>query len=235
MSKKIIAGAGVVASLAVALAPLATFATPDAHYSDAHTDELVVTINPSCTFGSIAARGGVDGVSHTAAEGSITTTWNEDGTGATDDDGTGTEYDSTQEEYTGNHSKHIVTGTMEAGTTESDFARTTLKVVCNSSTGYTINAAAANLSNGTVAEDIAASSAALSTTASSYKGTLTVPTGATKVADIVSSSDGAIATKTTVSAEAGDTYEIVYGVGIAKSQKADTYTGDVVYTLYQGI
>ncbi|MBQ6130357.1 hypothetical protein IJI72_01545 [Candidatus Saccharibacteria bacterium] len=52
MSKKLIAGAGVVASFAVALAPLATFATVAQNASDQHTDELVVTVLPSCTFGS---------------------------------------------------------------------------------------------------------------------------------------------------------------------------------------
>ncbi|MBQ6130124.1 hypothetical protein IJI72_00265 [Candidatus Saccharibacteria bacterium] len=51
MSKKLIAGAGVVASFAVALAPLATFAV-DA--SDTHTDKLILTVLPSCTFGSAA-------------------------------------------------------------------------------------------------------------------------------------------------------------------------------------
>ena len=51
MSKKIIAGLGVVAGLAVALAPVATFADP-VPASDQHTDELVVTVLPSCTFGS---------------------------------------------------------------------------------------------------------------------------------------------------------------------------------------
>ncbi|MBQ6396065.1 hypothetical protein IJH89_00585 [Candidatus Saccharibacteria bacterium] len=52
MSKKLIASAGVVASLAVALAPLATFATQASTASDTHTDELVVNVLPSCTFGS---------------------------------------------------------------------------------------------------------------------------------------------------------------------------------------
>ena len=51
MSKKIIAGLGVVAGLAVALAPVATFAV-DA--SDTHTDKLILTVLPSCTFGSAA-------------------------------------------------------------------------------------------------------------------------------------------------------------------------------------
>ena len=44
MSKKIIAGLGVVAGLAVALAPVATFAMD---VSDQHTDQLVLTVLPS--------------------------------------------------------------------------------------------------------------------------------------------------------------------------------------------
>ena len=51
MSKKLIAGLGVVAGLAVAMAPVATFAV-DA--SDTHTDKLILTVLPSCTFGSAA-------------------------------------------------------------------------------------------------------------------------------------------------------------------------------------
>ena len=53
MSKKLIAGAGVVASFAIALAPLATFAeSVNGTVSDQHTDKLVLTVLPSCTFGS---------------------------------------------------------------------------------------------------------------------------------------------------------------------------------------
>ncbi|MBR3256791.1 hypothetical protein IKG02_00660 [Candidatus Saccharibacteria bacterium] len=52
MSKKLIASAGVVASFAVALAPLATFATQATDPSDSHVDQLVVNVLPSCTFGS---------------------------------------------------------------------------------------------------------------------------------------------------------------------------------------
>lgn len=69
MSKKLIAGAGVVASFAVALAPLATFAEGDpVSASDQHTDELVVTVLPSCTFGS-AKKSGTSypsGITHNA-------------------------------------------------------------------------------------------------------------------------------------------------------------------------
>ena len=50
MSKKLIAGAGVVASFAIALAPLATFATDHLH-PNAHQDKMSVTIEKVCAFG----------------------------------------------------------------------------------------------------------------------------------------------------------------------------------------
>ncbi|MBQ1528286.1 hypothetical protein IIZ77_01395 [Candidatus Saccharibacteria bacterium] len=63
MSKKLIAGAGVVASLAVALAPLATFATGE---SDIHNDEIVINVLPSCTFGDSTQSGNTlsGGITH---------------------------------------------------------------------------------------------------------------------------------------------------------------------------
>lgn len=55
MSKKIIAGAGVVASFAVALAPMASFAlsytTGDQLYPNTHQDALSVTLEKVCRFG----------------------------------------------------------------------------------------------------------------------------------------------------------------------------------------
>ncbi|MBQ3430824.1 hypothetical protein IJG20_01830 [Candidatus Saccharibacteria bacterium] len=58
MSKKLIASAGVVASLAVALAPLATFAT-NSYYPNTHQDRLSVTIEEVCSFGHTYANGDV--------------------------------------------------------------------------------------------------------------------------------------------------------------------------------
>ncbi len=55
MSKKLIAGAGVVASLAVALAPMASFALTytegDYLYPNTHRDTLSVTLEKVCSFG----------------------------------------------------------------------------------------------------------------------------------------------------------------------------------------
>ena len=58
MSKKLIASAGVVASFAVALAPLATFAT-GSYYPNTHKDTLNVTIEEVCSFGHTYADGTV--------------------------------------------------------------------------------------------------------------------------------------------------------------------------------
>ena len=74
MSKKLIAGAGVVASFAIALAPLATFADT-VNPSDQHTDKLILTVLPSCTFGSAARTESgapdyfVSGITHDNSEG----------------------------------------------------------------------------------------------------------------------------------------------------------------------
>jgi len=57
MSKKLIAGAGVVASFAVALAPLATFAA-GSYYPNTQKDTLNVTIEEICSFGHTYDEGG---------------------------------------------------------------------------------------------------------------------------------------------------------------------------------
>lgn len=78
MSKRIIAGAGVVAGLAVALAPVATFAT-DFLYPNKHQDRLSVTIEKVCSFGYDYTDGD-----------DVTTGLHTDGDGTNTDKGTGT-------------------------------------------------------------------------------------------------------------------------------------------------
>ena len=304
MSKKLIAGAGVVASLAVALAPLATYATMSA--SDQHTDQLVLTVLPSCTFGSwqkgtapypggithdagadtnatnYAAGYGADGDASTAA--TITaTSWNTTG-GTAETTGTnhtvgGTgasagevDHNNADVASTGygildgeggltlinhsnlaNASEHTVHRSMLAGTTTDTFAQTTMNVVCNNRGGYSISVTASALTNGTAGEDIPVS-ANYSTTASGYAlkavssasagtamdltddgGTTWSSTGA--VADVAPTADTEtlLAKHSGVSDEAGDSITVTYGVGVAGSQKADTYAGTVVYKLYKGL
>ena len=286
MSKKLIAGAGVVASFAIALAPLATFAVD---VSDQHTDELVLTVLPSCTFGS-ATKGtapypggithddGTSGYAADAATGKTTTAWNTTG-GTAETTGTnhtvggtgasagevdhnnadiastgygtlageggahadiGTEGEDGFVASNLNASSHTVHRSMLAGTTTDTFASTTMWVVCNNRGGYSITATAAPLTNGTTAEDItvnstysaAASGYDLKAITSTSAGTaMTIPTAA----DVTPTTETIIATHATVSAEAGDSLTVVYGLGVAASQKADTYAGTVTYKLYKGV
>lgn len=248
MNKKLIAGFGAVSSLAVALAPVATFAAVDEHYSDAHTDELVVTVSPSCTFGTTTDRGGIVGVGHTATDKVATSAWNT--TQATgnykeddvDSTGEGTTYDASADspQYSGNHSEHTASGEMQAGTVTENFAKTTLKVVCNSASGYTVKASAANLLiSETGRNDAIEPKASFSATASGYKGTMTQgaassTAGLDNNGAIVSTGETPVAHNTDVSDANGDTYEVTYGIGVATSQRAGTYHGKVTYTLYQG-
>ena len=253
MSKKLIAGAGVVASFAIALAPLATFADRATNASDQHTDQLVVNVPATCTFGSYTKEGGnyPGGITHdnyTSTTGQYgATEWDVDGT-TTDGHDTGnhntadaasTGYPSLAADIeitggTANASKHTVHRTMMAGSTTDTFAQTTMYIVCNNGEGYTVTAnAAANLTDGTNNIPVAAT---YSATASGYNLKSITATGATaKVATVTATGETEIATKTSPSVEAGDTVTVTYGMGIASSQPAGTYAGEVVYKLYKGV
>ncbi|MBQ1528030.1 hypothetical protein IIZ77_00075 [Candidatus Saccharibacteria bacterium] len=179
MSKKLIAGAGVVASLAVALAPLATFATRAENASDEHTDQLIVTVPATCTFGSYTKGttpypGGITHDDYTGTYAATTgqygaTAWDTDATAETtpwanhpdvESDHNGADVASTGYPSlaadivitggTANASKHTVHRTMMAGSTTDTFAQTTMYIVCNKGDGYTVTATpAANLTDST--------------------------------------------------------------------------------------
>ena len=275
MSKKLIAGAGVVASFAVALAPLATFATQAGTPSDTHADELVLTVLPSCTFGSIAksttpypggithdgstGNYGADGTVADERETHSATAWNTTATaeaasgtdegGHNADDVASTGYGTLNGEGgvnatngLANASEHTVHRSMLAGTTTNTFASTTMWVVCNDGEGYSVSATAVPLSDGAqsnpkeipVSASYSATSSgyALKAITSASAGTaMTIPTAA----DVAPTSETVIATHAGVSDEAGDSLTVVYGVGVAASQEADTYAGKVTYKLYRGI
>ncbi len=236
MSKKLIAGLGVVAGLAVAMAPVATFATLGAEI-DKHTDELVITVPVTCAFGNV--ENSITGVDHTAV---TDTDWNT-AVGAdtykTDDvanDNLAYETDGTADDHA---SEHTAFRTVAAGTTNDTFAKTTLKVVCNNAEGYTIKATAGNLvgeTDNTVNIPVASS---YSTWASGYKATMAKTSGSANASllnsgAITSTSETAVAKNTDVSAETGDVWDVTYGIGVASSQKAQAYHGKVVYTLFKG-
>ncbi|MBQ3261261.1 hypothetical protein IJH29_01230 [Candidatus Saccharibacteria bacterium] len=229
MSKKLIAGAGVVASFAVALAPLATFAADATWSSDQHTDTLNVTVLPTCAFGAAAATP-VVGVAHNAASATPednstnAATWTEttasDNLGMTPDISTGTEHASASS----------AAYSIYAGTADTNMGTTTLTVVCNQNNGYKIFVEAENLeeTGGDTINIIASPSA----TVTGYNITTTAATGATG-ANVTSTTKTAAVTKNAASEATGDAHTFQYGIGVAPGTKAATYTGDVIYTLVQ--
>lgn len=238
MSKKLIAGAGVVASLAVALAPLATFAEGQ-NTDRTIVDNLEVTIEPSCAFG------------HDFTDTDIT-----DLDGAVRTNGTAAWEDTTSGEastFTTGTSEDTASATMEAGTKATSFATTAMTVYCNNATGYQVKLTATNLAS---ADDSAhpivpagstsiASMNVATDTSSRYNITPTL-TSATSAAMATGFTSAAEATglDTTSSKlffsnagatdNAGDVVSVVYGVGLIKTQGAGTYTGSVTYVLTQG-
>ena len=242
MSKRIIAGLGVVAGLAVALAPVATFATDTE--SDQHTDTLNITVLPSCTFGSATLPlDPVSGISHTAGstvaatDGGTAPTWStvtaSDGTGRTPDNASGTN---------ANKSVDKLTYSMFAGTTRDDLGTTTMKIVCNNNLGYEVKAALGTLqeweNNAAVSEGATiAPSASYSASVSGYALFGVAQTGGVTVdaqAKHATAAPTRIAHKAGVTtAETGDSITVTYGIGVKPDQKAATYQGDVVYTLLQ--
>lgn len=177
MSKRLIAGLGVVAGLAVAMAPVATFAT-SSYYPNTHTDRLSVTIEEVCSFG------------HTYADGTVVNPGSHaDGTGLGSPAETGTQADTPTSGHTAGKSygkwelasgatgasaydtqdttdtenpkpstdprtghteqlKDTAYGIMETNTVNATFAKTTLAVICNTANGYQIKAVTSDLTKG---------------------------------------------------------------------------------------
>ena len=268
MSKKLIAGAGVVASFAIALAPLATFAEVGraGWTSDQHTDRFLITVEPACAFGSANTDLTIAGVTHnatTAATGTDngTATWtaNVDASndasaansntsnilnkGRTLDKDGGTAY-----EQTDRAAYSIYGGTEKAG-----FATTTLTVICNQENGYEITAVMSNLSDGDVTsptyinanasysagqsgyaiDSVVADTHATGTVQGTFGTAKSAPT--TESAGLIVQASDVSYVDTTTATNSGDKYTITYGIGVAPTQKATTYKGNVTYKLYQRI
>ncbi len=248
MSKKLIAGAGVVASFAVALAPLATFATITRNNeSDIHTDTLNVTVAPACSFGTVTDGTVTDGIAHTT--GTANTAVDSGAPAAAWTEATDSGYGRTPDADSGTYGTNAQTNDsfaygIYAGTTKDAMATTALTVFCNNAGGYTLKALTndlvewANDAPVTDGEEIPADTSysagysgyAISGVTSSDTTNITTVSGKF-VADTTAAE---IAHKESVSATSGDTITMTYGIGVAPSQKAALYKGDVVYTLFQG-
>ena len=230
MSKKLIAGAGVVASFAVALAPLATFAADATWNSDQHTDTLNVTVLPTCAFGAANANPVVTGVTHNAASATpLDNSTNAASWTAADTDNLGMTPDAAaQTEHKGTD---VAAYSIYAGTADDNMGTTTLTVVCNRGNGYKIKVVAGtlDLSGATPISPIETPSA--STTGYNIATSGTADT----IANVISAVSTEAVVKNSASAAAGDSYTFTYGIGIAPGTTAGTYTGNVVYTLVQQI
>ena len=238
MSKKLIAGAGVVASFAIALAPLATFALAG-YTSDEHTDQLDITVLPTCAFGSAAAS--IDGIGHNTATAATATTQGTASWSSSDTTNIGRVLDKEGGTLAAADSAtDVATYSIAGGTKEDAFATTTFTVVCNNASGWTVKATANNLTHTDTTTTITPN-ASYGVNNSGYAinkvektgevETFTVPTGTT----ITAPSATVIAKNTAASAANGDVFTVTYGIGVSASQKAGTYSGTVVYSLYQGV
>lgn len=165
------------------------------------TDTVVVTIDPTCTFKT------ENGISHANGNGTA---------------GPGT------------WSGQTLSGKLTAGTSTDDYGSTSMTVVCNNSDGWEVTAKTTALSGATSGKSIAwnaahsdsVSGVSWSVSQAADNG-LAIPEGKQGSAD--GASVAKLENKTT--GNAGKTFKVTYGVGIADGQDADTYTGSILYTL----
>ena len=265
MSKKLIAGAGVVASFAIALAPLATFAA-DTLTPNAQRDILNVTIEKVCAFGydTVTAGSHTDGNNTDYKNGSNTAPGTADRAASADpvviaagggygkwNTATVVGYDSTVTP-TPTPDTDTAYGVMETNTVNPNFAKTTLKVVCNDTDGYQITAKTIDLDATGVTGGILTTSNAPAAGTSSWafqiadatdsgsggtnKGIVATDAdtwygGYTSATAIISTASASGTDKSTL--DTGDIWTMTYGVGISASQAAGTYEGYVDYVLSQ--
>ena len=226
--KKAIASLGVVAGLAVVLAPVATFAADATYNSDEHTDTLNVTVLPTCAFGAANADPVVTGVAHNAASATpLDNSTNAASWTTNDTENLGMTPDAAEQDE--HKATDVATYSIYAGTADDNMGTTTLTVVCNQGNGYKIKVTAGtlDLSGATSISPISAPSA--STTG--YK--ITTAGTADTIAPVVSTTETEAVVKNSASAATGDAFTFTYSIGIAPGTTAGTYTGDVVYTLVQ--
>lgn len=245
MSKKIIAGLGVVAGLAAALAPVATFATASYGINE-QADQLRVFIPETCSFGyeakSIAAGTHINGTETASGETGYTTYGAGAGiwTQADVNGGTTTSGEPATTTYT-----ETLQGVMAISTKADNFGKTRLNIFCNDADGYTISAVGTNLiaatsANGTIdlSSTVAVANSAWGFTVAATdgftnagelkgapaEGSYYAPTSATTIV-------GAKSTGTHTTPETGDSWTIQYAVSVDAAQASDVYTGHVTYTL----
>ena len=246
MSKKLIAGAGVVASFAIALAPLATFATVTD--GNSHKDIIKATIEPVCSFGHTLSTGDITIGSHVNGTDTAHTTYTSAGAGDGKWDSTTATNYITPDSTTG----HIwngatatdpvptetLWGVVENNTEYTTFGDTILHVYCNVKAGYQITATPTALSGDNSQTAIAYGyTSGVSESKWGFKVAATTERGAVVTAaasfspSLTSGSVVITDTANRTTPVDGDEYTITYGMGISPTQEAGTYTGTVTYVL----
>ena len=223
MSKKIIAGAGVVASLAVALAPLATFATVT--NDTEQTDTLQITIEEVCSFGSTDITPTVPAVAH---DNGTVGTWSGDTLSRNITNGTGdTNFGSTTLSIVCNDTDGYELF-AKSSTTKND--NDTLKAVMQNAGGTEYFETGTTL-DGTVSNFAFKLINGSGTGNADYNGA-TITSGYTSFSAIPAAASGN-GTKVAghTDSTSRDDIVVTYGVGVSPTQAADTYTGGVIYTL----
>ncbi len=253
MSKtnKAIAALSIAASLGMAAAPMATFATSQTNPRGI-TDTLSVTIEEVCAFGytagTIAPGSHTDGSEISGSN--ITGTQNNTPTSGKTagmsygkwDSGTLTAYDIPG---TGDPEKSGQTayGVMETGTNNPNFASTTMTIVCNNADGYQLTATPSVLTGQVTSATFAASGYSASATSSSWGYKFANATSATNANTLTTDATdwNSTATAQDVIVETsnasnptdadGDSFTVTYGVSVATNAAADTYVGSIDYLL----
>ena len=124
-----------------------------------------------------------------------------------------------------------LSGTLTNGSTTDDYGSTTMTVVCNNQAGWQVTVAAASLQGGVSKQSIAPN-ASYSATQTGYAWVVSqTPDNGLTIPEGKQASNGQVASLASTTDTAGKSFTVTYGVGISETQAADTYTGDVVYTL----
>lgn len=140
------------------------------------------------------------------------------------------------------YSDGTYTGTLSNGSALANFGTTVLSAVTNNAAGWKLQARSstnngagvATMVGSTTGLTIPSSSTSLDGSASTWTMRLTAGTGSPTIATGYNAAHTIPASNTTVATGSyGDPRQmsVTYGVGIASTQAADTYTGQVIYTL----
>lgn len=188
-----------------------------------HVDAINLNVEAACTLGTIDT--GVDATTHT--NGSYVN-------GQTGETGLGV--------WGANDTLYA---TMQAGTTAPDLGSTTFTIRCNNADGYVLQAYGENPDESDIARLVSGDNYILSGTTGTdsfwnFKfsqpagGEMTITSGYTNPTTIYGEDVTQIVAKKTASGTMeGEQVTATYGVSLSSSQPSGTYTGSVVYTLYQ--